>query len=68
MEQLLGLFWLLLFIGGPIFIGGYLGKKYGPGRAAKRRDEQIEIAMRLAIRDAEAQERAAQRIQTERGF
>lgn len=65
MMELLGLFWIILFIGGPLLIGAYIAKKRGP-ILERQRDRQIETAMRLAVRDAEAQERIAQRIQSER--
>lgn len=66
--ELLGLFWIVLFIGTPIAIGAYVAIKYGPRIEARKRDRQIETAMRLGMRDAGAQARIAQQIREERGY
>jgi hypothetical protein len=68
MEALLGLFWLCLFIGTPIAIGWYVAVKHGPRIEAKKRDRQIETAMRLGLRDAEAQAQIAEKLRQERGY
>ncbi|MCA1565812.1 MAG: hypothetical protein LC803_09280 [Acidobacteria bacterium] len=64
--ELLGLFWIMLFMGGPIAVGAYVGIKYGPRIALRRREREIETAMRLGVLDAEIQERVARKIQDER--
>ena len=58
---------LLLIIATPFVIGMLIAKKQGgaAGIMAKRRDREIETAMRLGMRDAEAQERIGNKIRNE---
>lgn len=62
----LGALYVLIFLGLMIGIPLYVARKYGPRIIAKKRDRQIEMAMRMGLRDAEAQQRIAGKIITER--
>lgn len=56
---------LLVFFGTPIALFFWFERKYGNGIRQRQRDRQIETAMRLGLRDAEAQERIARKIRDE---
>lgn len=50
---LLGLFWIVLFLGTPFAIGAFIAKKYGPQIERNKRKCEIEAAMSLYERDRE---------------
>lgn len=49
----LGLFWIVLFLGTPVAIGAWLGKKYGPTNLRNKRKRQIETAVLMHSVDNE---------------
>ncbi|WP_060880194.1 hypothetical protein [Streptomyces scabiei] len=51
--ELLGLFWILLFIGTPCVIGAWLGKRYGQTSYRNKRKRQIETAVAQDVYDAD---------------
>jgi hypothetical protein len=65
---MLGILLLLIFVVLPIVLAvKYIKSQGGPvGMAAKKRDREIETAMRLGVRDGLAQERIARKILEER--
>ncbi|NBM14976.1 hypothetical protein [Streptomyces sp. GC420] len=49
----LGLFYIVLFLGTPVGIGVWIGKKYGPTMQRNKRKRQIETAVLMHSVDAE---------------
>ncbi|MDX3277308.1 hypothetical protein [Streptomyces scabiei] len=49
----LGLFWIVVFLGTPLLIGGLLGKKFGPAQQRRRRKREVEAAMTRYSYDAD---------------
>ncbi|MDX3840058.1 MULTISPECIES: hypothetical protein [Streptomyces] len=49
----LGLFWIVVFLGTPLLIGGLLGKKFGPGQQRRKRKRQVEAALTRYSYDAD---------------
>lgn len=55
----------LIVVGFPclcLYGGWRIAAKYGPGIMARQRDQKIEVALRIRIRDAEAIERISAKI------
>lgn len=71
--ELIGIFQVIFQIaiwGGLIWALGWVAWKidrWGLKNGRRKRDQEIEAAMRLGMTDAEAQQRVARRIMNERG-